>query len=482
MTIRLRLTLVYSAILTLTLIVFGVLLYTIQSRDTLKSLEQDLVMSSNKFVDALLTTNLVFSNIPPQHNPPPPRTFSQFTEDQTFQDFREREIVRILDPYSNLLASAFGQVEDALPLSDDALSALQGYEDVFETGIISDENMLIYSRPIIYNGNLVYIVQVARSLTERDRTLQSLATILTIAGLATILVAFGVGWGLSGLALRPIDRITQTAKAIGEERDFKRRVEHTGKQDEVGQLANTFNQMLARLQDAYQKVELSLTQQRNFVSDVSHELRTPLTTLRGNLGLLLHRPPVPPEEQEDILTDMVHEGDRMIRLVNELLLMAHADAKRSLAKEVIPLHPFIEEITRQAYQLAPNRRILTDISPDLMLIGDRDALKQVILNLLENALKYSKGDVHVRAQRVNHQVEISVQDQGEGIPPEQVAHVFDRFYRAEENLSESGFGLGLPIAKSLVEGMGGCIRVESQIGKGSLITATFPGIENTPAD
>jgi len=115
--------------------------------------------------------------------------------------------------------------------------------------------MLIYGRPGVQNGQTVSSVQVARSLTERDRTQKSLATTLLGAGLLTILVAFGAGWVLSELTLRPIHRITQTAQEIGDERDFSRRVAVTGPQDEVGQLANTFNLMLARLQEAYQKVE-----------------------------------------------------------------------------------------------------------------------------------------------------------------------------------------------------------------------------------
>ena len=136
-----------------------------------------------------------------------------------------------------------------------------------------------------------------------------------------------------GITLHPIQRLTQTARTIGDERDFTRRVTYTGPQDEVGQLATTFNSMLARLQDAYQQVAHSLEMQRDFVADVSHELRTPLTTLRGNLGLLRREPPIPAEEQADILTDMMDESDRLIRLVNDLLVLARADAGRSLAKE-----------------------------------------------------------------------------------------------------------------------------------------------------
>lgn len=478
MTIRLRLTLMYSAILTLTLVVFGVALYTIQSQDTLNSLEQDLVVSSNRFTDAFLKTGVVilpFDNT--QQEAAPPRPFDQIGDEQVFQNLREREIVRILDADGNLIASPYGLAEDALPLSEEALDTLQQNKVIFETGTVLEESMLIYSRPVNINGELAYIIQVARSLTERNRTLKSLATTLTIAGATMVLVAFGVGWFLSGLTLRPIDRITQTAKSIGEERNFSKRVNHTGKQDEIGRLANTFNQMLGRLQEGYQKVEKSLDQQRNFVSDVSHELRTPLTTLRGNLGLLRHDPPVPQEEQEDILRDMVDESDRMIRLVNELLMLAYADAGRSLAKEVISINPVIEEVVRQSKHLDQKRQVNLALSGDSAILGDRDALKQIILIILDNAIKYSQKEVLVSSGIVAKQVTISVQDKGQGIPEEDLSKIFERFYRGEENSLIQGFGLGLPIAKSLVEAMGGKILIKSQVGDGSTVEISFPIIE-----
>ena len=265
MSIRFRFTLLYTFILALTLTVFGFALYTIQAQDTLTSLKQDLSLGANKLADATLKMSggQIFRDPPPDdgHGPLP---FDEFSNDQTFQAFPEREIARVLDPQGNLVSSPFGREEDALPLSEEGLQALQSQQDWWETETVSDAKMLIYSRPVILDNEVVYILQVARPLTERDRTLQSLATTLLIAGLLTVLVAFGIGWVFSGVTLSPIHRITQTAQAIGDERDFTRRVNYTGPQDEVGQLANTFNSMLSRLQDAFQKVEHSLEMQRNF--------------------------------------------------------------------------------------------------------------------------------------------------------------------------------------------------------------------------
>ena len=485
MSIRFRFTLLYTLILALTLAIFGGALYTIQSQNTLNSLKHDLNLSADRMTAATLRTDKLSNappgsgqtppqmGTPPKNSPPPqPVPFNQFSSEQEFQKFPEREISRVLDPFGNLVASPFGRADDVLPLSAKGLQALQSQKEWWETDVVSGETMLIYSRPIVTKNELIYIVQVARPLTERNRTLQSLATTLLVSSFLTVLIAFGIGWLFSGLTLQPIYRITHTAKRIGEERDFSRRVDYAGPQDEVGQLASTFNSMLSRLQTAFQKVEHSLEMQRNFVADVSHELRTPLTTLRGNLGLL-RRKSLPADEQADILSDMVDESDRLIRLVNDLLLLARADAGRSLTKETLELSDLLDECCRQAQQLDPQRKIQFEALTGLEVLGDRDALKQVVLIALDNALKHSTGDIHVTAQKLGEQVEIRVQDFGEGIPPEKLEHVFDRFYRGDDDFTIPGFGLGLPIAKTLVEAQDGEITLESELGKGSSVIFHF---------
>jgi len=230
--------------------------------------------------------------------------------------------------------------------------------------------------------------------------------------------------------------------------------------------------MLSRLQDAFQKVEHSLQMQRDFVADVSHELRTPLTTLRGNLGLL--RRDLPPEDQADILNDMVDESDRLIRLVNDLLSLARADAGRNLAKESIDVAEVIDETCRQARLLDPQRQIELDADANLKILGDKDALKQILLIALDNALKHSSSDIKVSAKLQGKQVQIRVQDFGEGIAAEKLEHIFDRFYRGDDAANIPGFGLGLPIAKSLVDKMDGVIRMESKPDKGSVLILELP--------
>lgn len=183
---------------------------------------------------------------------------------------------------------------------------------------------------------------------------------------------------------------------------------------------------------------------------------------------------MPPEEQTDILTDMVDESDRLIRLVNDLLMLARADAGRGLAREPVDVFSLLEDTIRQARQLDSQRRISLDAAPGLTVRGDRDAVKQVLLIALDNALKHSSGDVNVNAVRMSSQVEIRVQDFGEGISPEKLEHVFDRFYRGDDASTIPGFGLGLSIAKTLVDGMGGEIVMESEVGKGNTVVVRFP--------
>jgi signal transduction histidine kinase len=334
---------------------------------------------------------------------------------------------------------------------------------------------LIYNIPVVANDEVISIIQIARPLAERDGSLVDLRTTLIVASLLTILTAFGIGWVLSGVTLRPIHRITQTAQEIANERDFSQRVNYSGPNDEIGQLAMTFNSMLSRLQESYQQVSQALRMQRDFVTDVSHELRTPLTTVHGNLALLRRNPPLPPEEQSDVLDDLVDESDRLIRLVNDLLVLARADAGRGLIQEPVPIRGVVADACNQARHLDQKREIIVTVQ-DLTILGDKDALKQILLILLDNAIKHTQGAIRVDADLVDSRVIISVQDAGPGFPADKLAHLFDRFYRGDVDPSVPGYGLGLPIAKALVEGQGGLIEIESQPGSGTTVRVSLPSV------
>lgn len=472
MSIRLRLTLLYTIILALTLAVFGAALYVIQAQSTLNALKEDIAMSSEMLARSIFSNYL---NPTVMEHPPEKRVqipFEVISGEQALKDLREREIVRILSPDGTLVASPFGTGE-ALPISATGTQALKEQKIWWEIVTPKTERMLVLNSPVIINNQTAFIIQIARPLTEHDRSLKVLSTTMLIASLITILLAFGIGWMISGTALRPINRITQTAQEIGNENDLTRRVDHKGPNDEVGRLAVTFNSMLGRLQDAYDRVNHALAAQREFVADVSHELRTPLTTVRGNLDLLRRKPPLPAEEQSDILNDVVGESDRLIRLVNNLLVLARADAGRNLQKEPIAVQPLVNEVIRQVRLLDPERKIDVKMT-DETILGDRDAVKQILLVLLDNAVKHTQGGIGILVRAEGRMVKMTVQDDGPGISSEVLERIFERFDRGEASDGVNGFGLGLPIAKALTEAQGGTIAIESELGKGSTVTVLLP--------
>ena len=363
-----------------------------------------------------------------------------------------------------------------LPLSAKGLQAVLSDTGWYETATVQDEPLLIYSQLNIGADGVNRIVQVAFPIAQSQQSLNTLRLILAVGSSLAILVAFALGWVLAGTALRPIQRITQTAQAIGAERNFGRRVEHKGPADEVGQLAVTFNAMLAELESGYRQLEDALDSQRRFVADASHELRTPLTTVRGNIELLRREPPIDAGERADIVADTTEEVDRLIRLVNQLLVLARADAGQTLRADPIPVQALVEDVCRQARLLTPNTRIHCEAPADVLVQGDRDALKQVLLILVDNALVHTPAGtpVALTASAADAQVVFSVRDSGPGIAPEALPHIFERFYRGQASRTGRGAGLGLAIAKELVEAQGGTITVESQLGQGTVFTVTLP--------
>jgi signal transduction histidine kinase len=208
----------------------------------------------------------------------------------------------------------------------------------------------------------------------------------------------------------------------------------------------------------------------------AHELRTPLTTMRGNLDLLLREPPLAAAERRDVLTDLIAETERVSRLVDDLLTLASADARRPLQSQRVPVAPLLDLLCRQAALLAPDRVLLCHSEPDLAVLGDPAALKQVLLILLDNALKFSPpgSTVTVSADAQGPEVALGVEDRGPGIAPDLLPHIFERFARGDAARSARGSGLGLAIAKALVDGQKGTLTVETRVGAGSRFTVTLP--------
>ena len=462
MSIRLRLTLLYSGILALTLIAFSGILYVTQARTTLHEAKKDLAGR------AAYQIAKSPSHRDPAHSP---------RSDSSRIGMVSQ--VRSLDGEVLYTSPNFDDTF-ILPLSADALQSAQQGDNSVEIDTVGTERLLIYNQPYTSDDGQPLIMQAAMSLTDRDQNLATLGRILVAGSTIAVIGAFGIGWLLAGLALRPINRLRQTAQTIGVERDFGRRVDYAGPNDEIGKLVTTFNDMLAELQAAFLQVEEMLQTQRRFVADASHELRTPLTTLRGNIGLLQRTPPISEEDRSDVLGDMVDETERLMRLVNELLVLARADSGRPLPQEPVPLKPLLEDVYHQVKLLAPHRIIKFQPGRDVTIIGNSDALKQVVLVLLDNALKHtpSQATVTLSAAQHNGQVAIQVSDDGPGIPSTHLPKIFDRFYRGDAARTSPGAGLGLAIASELIQAHHGTLTVASEVGHGSTFTLTIPKEKN----
>lgn len=460
MSIRLRLTLLYTAILMLTLVLFSASLYVTVRQVTLGAVKRSLQAESARVIDRAGLDQFGTLSLPAE-------TFA--TKETFFQ---------VRSPDGQVLKGTRNLYGREIPLWAGGRSVLNGGEPAADIVAPpnSNERWMVYTTPIEIEGQHLGILQTARSLEDQDRALSALGRLLIIGTVIATLLAFGIGWLLAGMALRPINRITQTAQAIGAERDFGRRLSYSGPPDEIGRLASTFNVMLAQLGGAYSQVEQALRAQRRFVADASHELRTPLTSIRGNLALLRRQPPISEEDRTAVLADTEEESERMIRLVNDLLLLARADAGRSVTLQPVVLGDVIDEVCRQVRGLAPDREVSCEDSKEVVALADRDALKQVLLILLDNAVKFTGpgGRIEVSMSSSGDKASVSVQDNGTGISEEDLPHIFERFYQSDSSRTDAGLGLGLAIAAQLVEAQGGTLTVRSTQGEGSTFTLCLP--------
>lgn len=342
-------------------------------------------------------------------------------------------------------------------------------------------------------GSRVIGIQiVGESLQRQDDVLKLFNQLLRTAGAGGVLLATWGGWLLAGRALAPVNRITSTADAIARQGDAQEslstRLEVNESGDELARLAITFNDMLERIERAFMA-------QRRFVADASHELRTPLTAIRGNVDVLLRHASsgreLEPDDLEDSLGDMKRESARMARLIDDLLLLARTDAEgigHMVRPEPVSLEVIAREAFRTAESLANGQRMHLTIRQPLMIYGDGDRLVQVMIILLDNAVRHTPpgGTVDLVIDAASAMdgkllcARIQVVDSGEGIPPEHLPHLFDRFYRIEGSRSRlaGGSGLGLAIALAIVRGHNGWIEVEAPEGKGTHIGVWLPILES----
>ncbi len=329
----------------------------------------------------------------------------------------------------------------------------------------------VYVLPLRSAGMSAGYIEALTPLGRLDASIQAFRILLPVLGLASLVVALVGSWAIAGKALRPIAKMTHTARTIALSHDLSRRIEVSAHRDELARLATTFNDMLSSIENSYRA-------QQRFVSDASHELRAPLTAIQGNLELLNRYKSMPEAERDEALSETTREAERLTRLVADLLALARADAGVPLKHHLIDLDRVVLDTFRSARQLARGQTLVLDPFEPVQVNGDEDRLKQLLLILIDNALKYTPegGQVTVGLCHSETGVELLVRDTGVGIAPEAMPHVFERFYRADPGRSRDpgGTGLGLPIAQWIVEQHGGTITLESQPGHGTLVRVYLP--------
>jgi signal transduction histidine kinase len=334
---------------------------------------------------------------------------------------------------------------------------------------------------LICFGNQCYKPVTFRELERvvNSRTLKELRN-YSFSALGVLFVAsLGVGWVVAGRVLRPIGRITSVAREI-QATDLSRRIELPGPDDELKQLGDTFDAMLARLDAAF-------AAQRQFVADASHELRNPLAIIRTNVDVALADPHADPEDLRHTIAVVKRASDRMARLVDDLLALARRQ-EPTLEHEPVDLGAAVAEASDDFVVPAAARSIVLDraIAPGVVVTGDRDALKRAVANLLENAVRLAPEGSRIRLATGSEgdQAWIAVADEGPGIAPEDQAHVFDRFWRADRARSraDGGTGLGLAIVRQIAESHGGQVRLQSKVGVGSSFVIWLPVAANRSSE
>lgn len=481
MSIRLRLTLWYSAVLAVMLIVLGGGIYALLSRNLYAGIDAQLSATADQILQA--SEVRAFSNI------------LQVNVPEQIDMFRAPDIgVMVIDNTWTVVRKS-QNIGDAVKLLDaDALRLVKDGEPLMRNVAIGDLRVRVLTVPILVTtetGNQrVGYLQIAAPLSNAERSVQQLGTFMVLGGIIGVAAAALVGAFLARKALEPIARITQTASDIAHGGDLQRRITKPGPPDEVGRLTETVNVMLDRLEGMFKS-------QQRFVADISHELRTPLTTIRGNVDLLRRMGGADPAS----LNAIAGETDRMIRLVGDLLLLAQADAGLPVRRELVALARLANEIVRQVQVISGGVTVSlqVDDQDDYCIDGDADRLRQLLLNLIDNAIKYTPGgsEVIVRLTHDGEDARLDIADNGPGMLPEHlqpgpngIPLIFERFYRVEKSRtrttalsnngrSGSGTGLGLSIAYWIVEAHGGRIEVQSEVSQGTTFSVWLPLAKET---
>lgn len=364
--------------------------------------------------------------------------------------------------------------EMAVPVDSAAVNLMSLMRSPLRTQVyeIGDRYFVVCGKFLQVKGQKLGLMFVAQDISYEQMMFVSLVRSLAIVSfIALVIITVAIAWYIQN-SLQPLRQISQLAGTISADDLSQARLRLERAPTEVQELAHTCNMMLDRLSQSWE-------QQRQFVGNVSHELRTPLTIVHGYLQSVLKRETNLTSPQREALATAASEAESTIRLLQDLLDLARADTGYlQMHLEPVLLNDLIEEVAAMAKQYS-NREITIETTASRIIVkADRHRLKQVLLNLIDNAVKYSdlQSAIAIKLDTIAKRAIIHVCDRGLGIPLQHQSRIFERFYRVDEarNRATGGCGLGLSIVKTLVDGMGGNVTVRSKLGEGSTFTVTLP--------
>lgn len=469
MTLRLRLTLITSILIAIVLAGAGVAVYLLTERSLMAVVEERARQALSELFDGPLAQSV--PRIPSDMYYQIILTSAAGDLPRNVNAIRDGVIAGVPGVRRNPTTDSLVHL-----LSDRALEPLvQGGDLVSDVGLAGGQQLRVFGMlgliqwPNLDGGALTGLIMVGVPTTNMQMTLSQLSQDLAMAVLLAFLVfALAISF-LSRRVLSPVQRVTQAAARISGE-DLTKRVPVPRSRDEVRELAVTVNGMLARLQESFET-------QRRFTADASHELRTPVTSIRGLAEYLMRRTD-PTEAQIEPLKGIDREAERMAKLVNDLLDLARADAGFTVQRQPMNFIEVLEEVKAELGPAsAPAQIVLDRGSPLLEVEGDAKRLKQVVLNLVQNALNAGAKTVTLHAVRSGRDVVLEVLDDGPGIPAEALPNIFERFFRVDGARRGSGSGLGLAIVRSIVQQHGGVVEVRSRVGEGTVFTVTLPALD-----
>ncbi|MET0624989.1 MAG: heavy metal sensor histidine kinase [Pyrinomonadaceae bacterium] len=463
-TVRGRLTLWYVSALALILVAFGVAVYVMLSR------------SLHRRVDEALRSTLEISITSLTHDTQEGQSSQSAAQSTTAELSHPQQAMMIFDGAGRLLAEHPYEGDlhirppDLGAIPDDAVYLYT----VAEEGDANDRHRLAVRRVRIPPADTPYIILASQPLEAVEDELESLREILYLATPAVLLVAGLGGWFLARQGLAPVGAMARRARQIGAG-SLDRQLPVANPHDELGQLANSFNELLARLDAAF-------GEQRRFMADASHELRTPLSVMSTAAGVTLKKEHREEEEYREALQMMAEQTRRLSRIVQDMFILARADAGHyPLQNRALYLNDLLDEVARAGGLLASDKGVTVELTnlPEAAFHGDEDLLRQMVMNLMDNAVKFTPAGGVVRLSLTTRADDylLSVSDTGPGIPVEARDHVFERFYRADKARSRSedgGAGLGLAIARWIAQAHDGDLELADSNGTGATFTVRLP--------